>query len=591
MKTSAILFLIMGLGLSQIVQADEPITDYNTGASTGIIGNGDNYTWTNQNNPPPTLDNTNGGGGSQSQTNSNQVAQTPNSPVSSATAQAESKYNNAKNAYETYKTQNTDPVTKKFTGDSKKLAELEKNKKSAKNEFESHQDADASVGDKGNRCGNKGGLNCQAAEALNAAAPLLGIAADTLSATNVNKKSADRQTGLKNEADSGTIVSNSKINEVKRADLDQAARNNNLLGSNNMLVGAVQAAYAIAHGSSAKKVAENKKQKEAESQLEVEKLTAEKTIETNKRIAAEEAIKVCVAQDIKCQEGNLANEKIISAAIIKEEKLSAAITKEESRWDQEAREYDAEIAKQKEISGTSQGGAITSLMKGSQHLIEASALKAQKATIIDQDSTLGQTPQFMFNQQMNQGINPGGNAIAPEEVAAITTEDPNANPLDGGMKNDIMPPENNMVAGPQAGVFKETDPSKGGGAGGGGIGGAGGTSASRGDGGGGDGQGSAPGKSQAGGQYATGDGPTSKFSRGSGSGAGVGLSSNFGDLLKKLLPGNDDKKEDKNSLELGASDRSPASDQAAVIGRNKNIFIEISKRYQKKNSEGAVTFQ
>lgn len=64
---------------------------------------------------------------------------------------------------------------------------------------------------------------------------------------------------------------------------------------------------------------------------------------------------------------------------------------------------------------------------------------------------------------------------------------------------------------------------------------------------------------------------------------------NFGDLLKKLLPGDNEKKEERASLELD-SDRSPASDKAAVIGRNKNIFQEISKRYQKKNNEGAVIF-
>jgi hypothetical protein len=94
------------------------------------------------------------------------------------------------------------------------------------------------------------------------------------------------------------------------------------------------------------------------------------------------------------------------------------------------------------------------------------------------------------------------------------------------------------------------------------------------------------------GTYAASEGGGKYASRGASSsnGPGVKVDSAFADLLKKFLPGSDDKK-DKPMLDPNANrDRSPASNQAAVIGRNKNIFDEIHKRYQKKNAEGAVIF-
>ena len=63
----------------------------------------------------------------------------------------------------------------------------------------------------------------------------------------------------------------------------------------------------------------------------------------------------------------------------------------------------------------------------------------------------------------------------------------------------------------------------------------------------------------------------------------------FADLLKKLLPGGDEaKKKDAGADGIAMGDRAPASDQAAVIGRNKNIFDEIHKRYQLKAQQKAV---
>jgi len=185
----------------------------------------------------------------------------------------------------------------------------------------------------------------------------------------------------------------------------------------------------------------------------------------------------------------------------------------------------------------------------------------------------------------DQGLNiatptpvPGG-VIDPNAVTAGmpgSGQDFNPNTGNGG------------VGGPtaQGPVANAGGPS--GGAPGAGLGGAGGTSASKDTG---DAKQDAPaGKGQTGGQYASGDGGSPKFARGSGGGAGVGADPSIADLLKGLLPGNDkkDAAADQASLDLNA--RGPASDQAAVLGRNQNIFLEISKRYKKKNQDGAVIF-
>lgn len=141
---------------------------------------------------------------------------------------------------------------------------------------------------------------------------------------------------------------------------------------------------------------------------------------------------------------------------------------------------------------------------------------------------------------------------------------------------------------PGANLAMSQQPSAGGG--GGGAGSAGGTSKAQDESAG----GPAPPKDLKAGSYASSEGGGSgKYSSRGGSTAGGGdvkMDSAFADLLKKFLPGGEEKKEGP-ALDLNAkTDRTPASDRAAVIGRNKNIFDEIHKRYQKKNAEGAVIF-
>ena len=76
----------------------------------------------------------------------------------------------------------------------------------------------------------------------------------------------------------------------------------------------------------------------------------------------------------------------------------------------------------------------------------------------------------------------------------------------------------------------------------------------------------------------------------SGTSGSLAQEPSFADLLKKLLPGGDEaaKRKDAGADSIAMGDRAPASDQAAVIGRNKNIFDEVHKRYQLKAQQKAV---
>ncbi|MBU6153384.1 MAG: hypothetical protein KGP28_03685 [Bdellovibrionales bacterium] len=85
--------------------------------------------------------------------------------------------------------------------------------------------------------------------------------------------------------------------------------------------------------------------------------------------------------------------------------------------------------------------------------------------------------------------------------------------------------------------------------------------------------------------------PRGFASKSGGDSAGVGVDQAFADLLKKLLPGEEEgEKKDAGAEQVALGDRAPATDQAAVIGRNQNIFEVIHKRYLKKNQEGAVLY-
>lgn len=486
----------------------------------------------------------------------------------------------------------------------------------------------------GKRCGNYNGMGCTGTEVVNQSSKILTTVSETAAAVKLNNDSAARKQELTNKIQSGVTVKNKDFNDVTRANIDQGVKQHHALGSEQMTIGAAQTTLAILHSKSADKLKGDFAAKKSEHDQSIAQFKAnqqaldsdikqytreyndavdEEKLATQERNDAKTNLAIAKSKldantpktaEIVALEADVkaADAKIIEAdrkqkeaqdKIAKAEQTKNNNYAEREKEDADFNEYKEgihrEIGKQEEVAGAATVGAAQTIMKGSQHFIEASAMEGTKASITDFENNTNGTGAFTYNPQTNAGQDEGVASNTPQvEASGVTTEDPNGGlGLDGGIK-DFNP---NIGAGgamgPAPGAFKE-GPLAGAGGGGQGAGGAGGTSASRGDGGG-EGAPTGAGKPQTGGQYASGDGAT-KFSRGGGSGAGVGFSSGLSDLLKKMLPGGDEKKGEKASLDL-ASDRSPASDQAAVIGRNKNIFIEISKRYQKKNSEKAVYFQ
>jgi hypothetical protein len=85
----------------------------------------------------------------------------------------------------------------------------------------------------------------------------------------------------------------------------------------------------------------------------------------------------------------------------------------------------------------------------------------------------------------------------------------------------------------------------------------------------------------------SGDGPGMGYASKPSYAPGVGMDSNFADLLKGMLPSDKDAKKEQGNLSF----RDPASQSAnAVIPRNENIFKHISDRTAKKLQEGAIVF-
>ncbi|MBS1958422.1 MAG: hypothetical protein JST80_03030 [Bdellovibrionales bacterium] len=192
---------------------------------------------------------------------------------------------------------------------------------------------------------------------------------------------------------------------------------------------------------------------------------------------------------------------------------------------------------------------------------------------------------FAYNPGTGGVTDPGGNPDNnPNIDNQVVTTGPEAGidtSGDGPINTDAG---DGGVAGPAADKFNAMDPSKNGGGSGAPLNMQGGSTSAANDAKGGDQV--APGKAQAGGQYAAGDnaGVGSRFSAGS---KGPAADTSFMDMMKNLLGGED--KGNHQGVEAMV-ERSVASDQPSVLSRNKNLFQEISKSYQKKSSEGAIVF-
>ncbi len=194
--------------------------------------------------------------------------------------------------------------------------------------------------------------------------------------------------------------------------------------------------------------------------------------------------------------------------------------------------------------------------------------------------------------QPSEGGPAMGDPDAPSAIEDVTEQASTAGDAfgtpnyDGG--NEFGPTDSFA---PGAFVAGDANGPGGSGPGAGGLGAAGGTSAAKDDS---QKENAGPGaKKESGGVYARGEGAGGpRRGGGSGGGGGVGMDMNFADLLAKLLPNSDEaKKEELAAADEGAADRMPASDGAAVLGRNANIFEAIHKRYIKKSNESAIVFQ
>lgn len=226
-----------------------------------------------------------------------------------------------------------------------------------------------------------------------------------------------------------------------------------------------------------------------------------------------------------------------------------------------------------------------------QTLYQAQQIKAERKAALDQADMLNamaaQTTggTFAYNPGTGGVTDPGGNPDNnPNIDNQVVTTGPEAGidtSGDGPINTDAG---DGGVAGPAADKFNAMDPSKNGGGSGAPLNMQGGSTSAANDAKGGDQV--APGKAQAGGQYAAGDnaGVGSRFSAGS---KGPAVDTSFMDMMKNLLGGED--KGNHQGVEAMV-ERSVASDQPSVLSRNKNLFQEISKSYQKKSSEGAIVF-
>ncbi len=200
-----------------------------------------------------------------------------------------------------------------------------------------------------------------------------------------------------------------------------------------------------------------------------------------------------------------------------------------------------------------------------------------------------------YNIQLNNEAPPPNAVDAPPVVAALDSDqvlnpesDEKAVALDD--KQQFNPNDPNFLPEAPKGEGLAPTAPQAPQAAGGSAGGVGGTSAAQDD-----GSPQAPAKTKdVVGNYASGESggaPRGAGAKSSGGSGGVGIDQAFADLLKKLLPGEEEgEKKDAGAEQVALGDRAPASDQAAVIGRNQNIFEVIHKRYLKKNQEGAVLY-
>jgi hypothetical protein len=451
--------------------------------------------------------------------------------------------------------------------DGKKAVSDDKQAVSAAKEDYEQAKADEDIAKKNeneNYGGHYQGASVNTTEKINQGATLMSQATEKLGESAVKQSSDDAAKAL---AEKGATATEQNVIDAHNSVKDKAASKLTTAGILNMALGAYQAFRGAEHFKSIGSVDETALN--ADGIWSGKKTEAEASLKT-----AQAALEACVAPACTTQ---AALQKAVEKA---QGDLNTATDNLTNIHANHSGENEAQSG-----AGTQQAiVASTSILKGASMLNDAKNLEAH----------LGQAAAGkQFNMANNQGFQGGGPTdptLAPiVEQSAIVQNDPAAKPELGGREQFNPNDPSAAPQGPVATAWQDAPAAVGQSGGGGGVGGVGSTSAASTD---------SPGNPQAGAQPKAGSYASSGSGGGSykgksagGSGAKVGVDSGFADLLKKFLPGGEaDKKKNVNAAVVNFADRSPASDQAAVISRNKNIFDEIHKRYEKKNNEGAIVF-
>ena len=411
--------------------------------------------------------------------------------------------------------------------------------------------------------GHYQGASVKTTENINKGATLMSQVTDKMGENAVKQSSDDAAKAL---AEKGATATDQSVIDAHNSVKDKAVAKLNSAGILNMALGAYQALRGYEHFNSIAKV--EGVGTNANGQWTTEKVTAETALTT-----AKAKLEACVAPACTTQ---AAFQKEVDSA---QTRLNTANDNLTNITTNQSGETEAQGA----AAGQQGMVAAASILKGANMLNDAKNLEVHLGQA-------GAGKQFnMANNQGFQGAGPTDPTLAPiVQQSEIVQNDPAAKPELGGREQFNPNDPSSAPQGPVATAWQDGPAQVGQSGGGGGVGGVGSTSAASSD---------TPPNAQAGAQPKAGSYASSGSGGGSykgkssgGSGAKVGVDSGFADLLKKFLPGGEaDKKKNVNAA-VNFADRSPASDQAAVISRNKNIFDEIHKRYEKKNNEGAIVF-
>jgi hypothetical protein len=416
-----------------------------------------------------------------------------------------------------------------------------------------------------------GGAKVETTQTINMGVKTLsGIASQVAT----NSATAQNSGVLNNVQQQGSAATQKAINNSQADMLENSAKANKTLGMGTVIMSALQGTRIASHVNSKRKVTDTYS-------------AATKRADD----AYDKAGQEYVDKSNACRARYAGTTTVPGNAAF----LSTCLKEQQDRWAAADKLHASQIQNANENKSgevDAQGNAAFN------QAIETGTTAAQAALMLKQAASLKKAADAIRNQAVADtgsgfAFNPGAVQANPTPDLSAVTADPSTVVADDTVLptdqagTDLLNPNisDPGPGGPAAGQFTSASPSNGGAGGAAGLGSVGGTSAAKDD--------AKPETAAmtkgATGSYSAGEGAGSKFSRGSGGSGGVGLDSGFADLLKKFLPGGEEEKKQDDNLAFD-SDRSPASDQAAVLGRNQNIFEAIHKRYQKKHTEGAIVF-